>query len=100
MRSDSIELLHRLKPLTDGVVLLGPDAENQVKSTFRKILESGDSYNVLELEGWLAKNLDNPSEKVIDRVMNIAHYQKSKFEAENKFRMVSDNNECGCGGSH
>ncbi|NHI02495.1 hypothetical protein DYY67_0534 [Candidatus Nitrosotalea sp. TS] len=52
-----------------------------------------------ELENWFAGKMNGVDQSVIDRVLNIAHYQKSKFEANNKFRIVSDGNDCSCGGT-
>ncbi len=92
-------LLNELQSLVTNSKHLESQDEELVKSTFRKILESGDTYSVTELENLLSQ-ANTAEQSVLDRVMNIAHYQKSKFDASNKFRMISDGNECGCGGSH
>ncbi len=92
-------LLNELQSLVTNSKHLEAQDEELVKSTFRKILESGDTYSVTELENLLSQ-ANTAEQSVLDRVMNIAHYQKSKFDASNKFRMISDGNECGCGGSH
>lgn len=100
MRNESLLLLHPLQSLVANAKHLDLQGEDLAKSTFKKILESGDTYNVAELESWFAQQTNAPDHSVLDRIMNIAHYQKSKFEASNKFRMISDGNECGCGGGH
>lgn len=100
MRNESLSLLHPIQNLVVGTKHLDSKGEDLVKSTFKKILESGDTYSVAELESWFARQTDIVEQSVLDRIMNIAHYQKSKFEASNKFRMMSDGNECGCGGGH
>ncbi|MDE1764803.1 MAG: hypothetical protein KGI27_00875 [Thaumarchaeota archaeon] len=100
MRSDSLALLQQIRDLAENSKSLGPSDEDLVKSAFGKILESGDTYSVTELENWFTSQKNAWEQPVIDRIMNIAHYQKSKFDASNKFRMISDGSECGCGGSH
>ena len=77
---------------------LGPEDEEFVKDVFKKILEGGDNYNMHELKNWFANRDQKIESQVLDRMMNIAHYQKSKFEANDKFRMISDGDGCSCGG--
>ncbi len=77
---------------------LGYRDDDIVKLIFKKILESGDTYSITELEDWFGSKVDGDDRSVINRVLNIAHYQKSKFEANNKFRIVSDGNDCICDG--
>lgn len=98
MRSESFLLLEQLQGLVSNAKSLGYNDDDLVKLTFKKILESGDSYSIAELENWFAGKMNGVDQSVIDRVLNIAHYQKSKFEANNKFRIVSDGNDCSCGG--
>jgi len=100
MRNESLLLLHPVQNLVAGAKQLDSQGEDLVKSIFKKILESGDTYSVAELESWFVNQTGIVEQSVLDRIMNIAHYQKSKFEASNKFRMVSDGDECGCGGGH
>ncbi len=98
VRKESLALLQQLLNLAATTTSLGLQEEDLVKSTFKKILENGDTYNVRELEEWFTSKTNGASHQVIDRMMNIAHYQKSKFDSSNKFRMVSNGNECSCGG--
>jgi len=101
VKIESLAMLQQLQNLMADLKSTGPSDEDLAKSTFKKILESGDTYSVTELENWFASQTNILEQAVIDRLMNIAHYQKSKFEANNKFRMISDgDNECSCGGSH
>jgi hypothetical protein len=99
MRSESLLLLEQLQGLVSNAKSLGYHDDDLVKLTFKKILERGDTYSITELENWFASKVSSVDQSVIDRVLNIAHYQKSKFEANNKFRIVSDGNDCSCGNS-
>jgi len=98
MRQDSTLLLIELQKLASNTKNLRPEDEEFVKSTFKKILEGGDNYNMHELENWLANENQKTEQRVLNRIMNIAHYQKSKFDAENKFKMISNGDGCNCGG--
>ena len=51
-----------------------------------------------ELEHWFTNDDQKTEQKILDRIMNIAHYQKSKFDAENKFKIISNDDGCSCGG--
>ncbi|MGB9002278.1 MAG: hypothetical protein WCC52_00540 [Nitrosotalea sp.] len=97
MRNESFLFLEQLQGLISNAKSLGYHDDDLVKLTFKKILESGDTYSITELENWFVSKVNGVDRSVIDRVLNIAHYQKSKFEANNKFRIVSDGNDCGCG---
>lgn len=74
---------------------LKPEDESAIKDIFKKILSSGDDYDLSEIENWL--NTVTQSQSVGERIMNIAHYQKIKYEASNKLKMMPD--DCGCGGN-
>ncbi len=52
VKIESLALLQQLQSLVKDSKSLGPADEDLVKSTFRKILESGDTYSVSELENW------------------------------------------------
>lgn len=97
MNPESVSLLKKILDITNsGKPLSGPD-EDQVKSVLRQILESGDTYTMDELALLLNPEGMSQDESVVDRIMNMAHYQKSKFDAGNKFKVISD--DCGCGGA-
>ena len=74
---------------------LKPEDEAIIKEIFKKILSSGDNYDVSEIENWI--NTMANSQYVNERILNIAHYQKAKHEARNKLKMMPD--DCGCGGN-
>ncbi len=67
-----------------------------IKMTFKKY--KWGSYSITELKDWFGSKEVNGIVHVIDRILNMTHYQKSKFEANDKFRIVSDDNDCNCDG--
>lgn len=63
---------------------------------FQQILSSGYPYKINEIENWLN---DNPRTTLLaTRILNIAHYQKAKFDAKNPLKIAKD--DCNCGGSN
>ena len=89
----SLVFLNELKSIvTDGT--LGSNQDELIKTTFKKILSSGDIYKIEEIEHWLSSSQTNPI--VAERILNVAHYQKAKFDAKNPLKMAHDS--CGCGG--
>jgi hypothetical protein len=90
----SLALLNQLKSI-DCNGKLDDIQDDLIKDTFKKILSSGDVYKITEIENWLDIHMEtNPV--VAERILNVAHYQKTKYDAKNPLKMISDN--CGCGG--
>lgn len=97
-------------PLTNNVIIqlnqitnmvedknsLKPEDEEFIKDIFKKILQSGETYNVDEIEAWFENEGSWKSKKSIVRITNMSHYIQDKFEQSNKFRFVSDEHSCGC----
>jgi len=76
---------------------LTPQDEIFIKDTFDKILNSGQRYDVDEIESWFDNEGSWTHKPTIIRITNMSHYVQSRFEqAPKKLRMVSDNDGCGC----
>ena len=74
---------------------LSQDDEGMIKNVFKSIVEVGGRYDVSEIESWFALEGSWKDKSVVDRIMNIAHYQQTKYEEKNKLKFVSD--DCSCG---
>ena len=90
----SLDLLNQLK-LIDCNGPLESEQDNLIKETFKKILSCGDTYKIVEIEYWLDSNPQINS-IIAERILNVAHYQKAKYDAKNPLKMAPDS--CGCGG--
>jgi len=90
----SLVLLNNLKSI-DHDKIIGSEQDDLIRETFKKILSSGDMYTINEIENWI-----NGGQKInpviAERILNVAHYQKAKFDAKNPLKMAHD--DCGCGG--
>lgn len=97
-------------PLTNNVIIqlneitssvkdknsLNPQDEDFIKGIFKKILESGEIYNVEEIESWFENEGSWKSKKSITRITNMSHYIQDKYEQSNKFKILSDEHSCSC----
>jgi len=87
-----------LNPLTsiDSSGNVGTEQDDLIRDTFKKILSSGNVYKIDDIEQWLDYNHMTNS-AVAERILNVAHYQKAKHDANNPLKMAHDDS-CGCGG--
>jgi hypothetical protein len=90
----SLVLLNHLKS-TDFTGAFENSQDNALKNTFKEILSSGDTYKINEIEDWLTANMSG-NQSLSERILNVAHYQKAKYDAKNPLKLVQDS--CGCGG--
>lgn len=94
----SNDLIIKLNEITTSVSnkkRLSQDDENMIKNVFKGIVESGGRYDVYEIESWFALEGSWKDKSVVDRIINMAHYQQTKHEGKNKLKFVSD--DCSCG---
>ena len=87
------DIIIRLNEITTSVSNkkhLSQDDESMIKSVFKNIVEGGGRYDIYEIESWFALEGSWKDKSVVDRIMNIAHYQKTKYEEKNKLKFVSD----------
>jgi len=89
----TLVFLNELKSISANGILES-NQDELIKTTFKKILSSGDIYKIDEIENWLGTSQTNPV--IAERILNVAHYQKAKFDAQNPLKMAHDS--CGCGG--
>ena len=94
LSESSLVLLSRLKSI-ESDKLVGNEHDDLIRDTFKQILSNGDTYKIDEIEHWLddGKKI-NPV--IAERILNVAHYQKAKYDAKNPLKMAHDS--CGCGG--
>ena len=68
-----------------------------IKDVFSRILESGDRYDVDEIESWFENEGSWTHKPSIVRITNMSHYVQSRFDQNpKKLRVMSDSDDCGC----
>jgi len=89
----------RLNEITTSVEnkeRLSESDESMIKKVFIEINQSGENYDVDEIESWFENEGSWTNKDVRIRITNISHYIQSKHEQTNKFRMASDGDSCSC----
>ena len=76
---------------------LKPEDEIMIKRIFQNMLESGITFSIDEVESWFALEGSWHDKSTVERILNIAHYQQAKHDANNKLKFMSD--DCSCGKS-
>ncbi|MFB5630135.1 MAG: hypothetical protein ACE5RN_00935 [Nitrosopumilaceae archaeon] len=67
-----------------------------IKEIFNGLLKSGENYNVDEIEYWFKNEGTWKNKKSIIRITNMSHYIQEKFQQNNKFQILSNNESCDC----
>ena len=99
-------------PLTNNVIIklneittLIEDKNNlkdneikEIKEIFNNILESGERYDVDDIESWFENEgtWSNKASRV--RITNLSHYIQDKFEQTARLKIISNEEDsCSCG---
>lgn len=68
----------------------------EVKKIFKEIIESGERYDLDDVESWFDNEGTWKNKESRIRIVNLAHYVQNKFQQTLKLNIISDDN-CGCG---
>tara|TARA_Y100000996_G_C22260105_1_gene535550 strand:+ start:276 stop:590 length:315 start_codon:yes stop_codon:yes gene_type:complete len=99
--NSTIMRLNEITSLVENKSKLTLENESMIKTIFKELNEKGERYDVDEIESWFENEGSWNSKEVRSRIVNISHYAQTKFEQNNKFRIVDDSCEdgdsCSCG---
>ena len=100
-------------PLTNNVIIklneittLVEDKNNlkneeieEIKIIFKEILESGERYDVDDIESWFENEGTWANKTSRVRITNLSHYVQDKFDQTARLKIISDGEEdsCSCG---
>jgi len=62
----------------------------EIKIIFRSILESGERYDVDEIESWFENEGSWKNKNSRIRVINASHYIQDKFEQTARLKIISE----------
>ena len=98
--NSTIMRLNEITSQIENKSMLTSENESLIKQIFREINETGERYDVDEIESWFENEGSWNVKNVITRIVNISHYAQSKFEQTNKFRIIDDScgddDSCSC----
>jgi hypothetical protein len=95
LSNDVIIKLNEITASVSSKKKLSQDDENIIKNIFKEIVEGGGRYDVYEIESWFALEGSWKDKSTVQRIVNMAHYQQTKFEEKNRLKFVSDGCSCG-----
>ena len=71
---------------------------DEIKSIFKHILDSGERYDIDDIESWFENEGSWTNKISRTRVVNISHYVQDKFEQTAHLKIISDGDDsCSCG---
>lgn len=68
----------------------------EIKSIFKGLVESGERYDVDEIEFWFVNEGSWPSKNSRIRIVNLSNYIQDKYQQTAHLRIISDD-DCSCG---
>ncbi len=68
---------------------------DEIKSIFKTIVESGERYNVDEIEFWFENEGSWKSRESRIRIVNLSNYIQDKYQQTAHLRVISDD-DCNC----
>ena len=94
--NSTIQRLNEITTTIQNKNKLSVDDELIIKKIFNDINEKGEIYDVDEIESWFENEGSWNNKDVRIRITNISHYAQTKYEQTKKFRMMSNDDSCGC----
>ena len=98
-------------PLTNNVIIrlneittmiedknrLKEEEIEEIKTIFRKILQSGERYDVDDIESWFENEGSWSNKNSRIRVINLSHYIQDKYEQTARLKIISNDDDSCCG---
>ena len=69
---------------------------DEIKSIFKSIVESGERYDLDEIEFWFENEGSWKTRESRIRITNLSSYIQDKYQQTAHLRIISDD-DCGCG---
>ncbi len=87
--------LNEITTLVEEKSKLSESEVDEIKSIFKTLLESGERYNVDEIEFWFENEGSWKSKESRIRIANLSNYIQDKYQQTAHLRIISDDN-CDC----
>ncbi len=88
--------LNEITTLVEDKSKLSESEVDEIKSIFKTIVESGERYNVDEIEFWFENEGSWKSRESRIRIVNLSNYIQDKYQQTAHLRIISDD-DCSCG---
>ncbi len=87
--------LNEITTLVEEKSKLSESEVDEIKSIFKTLVESGERYNVDEIEFWFENEGSWKSREPRIRIINLSNYIQDKYQQTAHLRIISDD-DCNC----
>ncbi len=87
--------LNEITTLVEEKSKLSESEIDEIKSIFKTLVESGERYNLDEIEFWFENEGSWKSRETRIRIVNLSSYIQDKYQQTAHLRVISDD-DCGC----
>ena len=95
LTNDVIIKLNEVTTLVENKSKLTESEIEEIKLIFKTIIESGERYNIDEIEFWFENEGTWKSKEPRIRIVNLANYIQDKYQQTAHLRIISDD-DCNC----
>ena len=93
--NNTIIKLNEITTLVEDKSKLSESEIDEIKSIFKTIVESGERYDVDEIEFWFENEGSWKNKESRIRIVNLSNYIQDKYQQTAHLRIISDD-DCGC----
>ncbi len=90
LTNDVIIKLNEITTLVEDKSNLSESEVVEIKSIFKSIVESGERYDIEEIEFWFENEGSWTTRKSRIRIVNISSYIQDKYQQTAHLRIISD----------
>jgi hypothetical protein len=96
LTNNTIIKLNEITTMVEDKSKLSESEIDEIKSIFKTIVESGERYDVDEIEFWFENEGSWKNKESRIRIVNLSNYIQDKYQQTAHLRIISDE-DCGCG---
>lgn len=90
--------LNEITTIVEDKTNLQKEEIEEIKLIFKDILESGERYDVDDVESWFENEGTWTTKTSRVRITNISHYMQDKFDQTARLKIISEGDDsCSCG---
>ncbi len=95
LTNNVIVKLNEITTIVEDKSKLSESEIDEIKSIFKTIVESGERYNVDEIEFWFENEGSWTTKEPRIRITNLSNYIQDKYQQTAHLRIISDD-DCNC----
>ena len=89
--------LNEITTIVENKSKLSESEIDEIKLIFKTLVESGERYDVDELEFWFENEGSWLVKEPRIRIVNLANYIQDKYQQTAHLRIISNDDDCRCG---